>query len=128
MSGFILRADGNGFRPGRRYFVLEEDNRTVRQVPVVCESDFIEWQRQTCGRHRVDRTVVSDKPKITVATHFLGHDDEPPDSPPRPWSTIILGGPLHNRLWQYARLGEAKQGHWQAVDQVREAMEQRPST
>ena len=123
MSNLVIPAEGNGFRPSRRYFILEEDNHTARQVPVVCEPDFIEWQRQTCGRYRVDRMVICEKPEIIVATIFLGHDDEPPDNPPKPWSTIVVGGPLHNRLWQYATLGEAKQGHWEAIDLVREAME-----
>lgn len=40
MSQPVFQADGNGFQPGRRYFILEEDNRTIRQVPVVCEADF----------------------------------------------------------------------------------------
>ena len=122
MSDFIIRADGNGYRPGRRYFILEADNRTIRQTPVVCEADFRQWQKQVHGRYLVDRTIICDKPEIIVATHFLGHDDEPPDSPPQPWSTIVLGGPLHSRLWQYATLGEAKQGHWKAVDLVRRAI------
>lgn len=122
-----IRVEANGLQPGRRYFVLDDDDRTVRQMPVVCEADFREWKSQTYGRHRVDRLLVCETPEIIVATHFQGHDDEPPDHPPRPWSTIIWGGPLHSQLCQYATLGEAKQGHWRAVDLVREAMKQRPS-
>jgi len=127
MSDLVIPADGNGFRPGRRYFILEGDNQTFHQVPVSCEADFIEWQRQACGRHRVDRTVVSKKPEIIVATYFLGHDDEPSIAPPRPWETSICGGLLHGRDWRYATFGEAKQGHWRAVDLVKEAMKQQPS-
>jgi len=122
MSDLILPVDGNGFQPNRRYYVLEDDNRTVRQVPVVCEADFNEWRSQTYGRYHVDRIVICEEPEIIVATHFLGHDDESPDTPPKPWSTVVLGGPLHGRVWQYATLGEAKQGHWEAVDLVRRAI------
>ena len=128
MSDLILRADGNGYRPGRRYFILEEDNCTVRLVPVVCEADFIEWQRQACTRYRVDRKVICERPKIIVATYFLGHDDEPSGNRPLPWETSISGSPLDGQNWQYATVGEAKQGHWRAVDLVREAMEQGLST
>lgn len=122
MSDLVIRADGNGYRPGRRYFILEADNYTIRQTPVVCEADFREWQCRACGRYRVDRMLVCETPEIIVTTLFLGHDDEPPDHRPRPWFTIVLGGPLHNRLWQYTTLGKAKQGHWEAVDLVRRAI------
>lgn len=118
MSDLIIRAEGNDFRLGRRYFVLEEDNCTIRPLPVVCEADFIGWQKQACGRYRVDHALVSEKPEVMVVTLFLGHDDEPPESPPQPWATIVWGGPLNNRLWQYTTLGKAKQGHWQVVDLV----------
>jgi len=128
MSDLVIRADGNGFRPGRRYFILEEDNCTIRQVPVVCEADFIEWQREACTRYRVDRKVIRERPRIVVATYFLGHDDEPSGSRPLPWETSISGSPLDGRHWQYATVGEAKQGHWRAVDLVRDATEQGLST
>ena len=120
MSDRIIRADGNGFQPGRRYFVLEEDSHTVRQVPVVCEADFIEWQKEACTRYRVDRLVICESPEIVVATYFLGHDDESSGGRPQPWETSIAGSPLDGQNWQYATVGEAKQGHWRAVDLVRD--------
>jgi hypothetical protein len=72
----------------------------------------------------VDRTVVCTKPeKILVTTSFVGHDDEPPESEPKPYATLVWGGPLRWRSWHYATLGEAKNGHWRAVERVRKAMD-----
>ena len=120
-----IRVEGNGFRPGRRYFVLEDGE--VSQVPVVCEADFLAWQGQVYGKSRVDHTVISEDPEVIVGTAFQGHDDKQPDSRPMPWRTTVWGGPHHERTWTYTTLGEAKEGHWQAVDLARQAMKQQSS-
>jgi len=126
MSDFVIAAEGPGFLPDRRYFVLQDDDRTVRQFPVACEADFHEWKRQTYGRYRVDNTVICKKPWVVVATIFGGHDDEPHGNRPLPWITSVWGGPLNGRHRRYATVGEAKRGHWRVVDLVRKAMKERP--
>ena len=108
---------------GRRFFVFEDDR--IMQVVVACQGDHDAW-RQRLLRSRpplVDRTVVCEEPEqILVATSFIGPDDEPPDSEPTPYATLIWGGPLRWHCWHYATLGEAKSGHWKVVDRVRKAL------
>lgn len=126
-SCFVIPVESNPFKPGRRYFVAEDGR--VTEVSVICDADYAAWLRRIPGPSgRVDRTVIVEEPEVFVATSFVGFDFEPPGSEPRVWGTMIWGGPLHQQTWNYATYGEAKVGHWKAVDLARQAMKQQPAT
>ena len=97
------------------------------QIVVGCQADHDAWRLRLMKSRPplVDRTVVCTEPEeIMVATSFVGHDDEPPESDPKPFATLVWGGPLRWQSWHYATLGEAKNGHWKAVEFVRKAMDE----
>jgi len=124
-SCFVIPVESNPFERGRRYFTFEDGR--VTEVSVVCDADYAAWLRRIRDAGgRVDRTVIVEEPEVFVATSFVGFDLEPPGSEPMPWGTMIWGGPFHQQTWSYAAYGEAKVGHWRAVDMVRAAMEERP--
>ena len=79
--------------------------------------------RGACGSYRDRRGARGIR-----GDEFCGFDFEPPGSEPMPWWTLVWGGPLHQRTWNYATFDEAKVGHWKVVDLAREAMKQHPAT
>jgi len=109
--------------PGRRFFVFEDDR--IVQVTIACQADHDAWHRRFLQSRPplVDRTVIGTNPgQVLVTTSFVGHDDEPAESEPKPYATLVWGGSLRWRSWHYATLGEAKAGHWKAVEYVQKAM------
>ena len=94
--------------------LLGDDAKEAQKV--LARTDILIAERQICGRHRVDRAVISGKPMTIVATCFLGHDNGLSGDRPLPWETSIAGGPLDGQDRQYATVG--------AVDLMWEAMEQ----
>jgi hypothetical protein len=56
-----------------------------------------------------------------VSTVFLvlNHSSKP-DKPPILFETMIIGGHWENRTYHYRTMGDAKQGHWQIVECLRQ--------
>lgn len=80
-------------------------------------------------QRRIDMTDISGFEKYPkgemVSTVFLGIDhglcfESWKEHKPILFESMIFGGEYHNRGWRYSSLGEAKLGHWQIVDGLRE--------
>ncbi len=73
------------------------------------------WFKETRNRF-IHETTVGD---IRISTVFLGLNYRFGDGPPLLFETMIFGGPLDQSQWRYSTLGEAKKGHWDAVESVK---------
>jgi hypothetical protein len=91
------------------YWILQ--NMRSKQVSYFEYAAWIETSNRT-----IDITQIGD---VRVATEFCGVDRGFGVGPPLLFETIVSGGPLDGQKWHYASLGEAKQGHHEAVAEVR---------
>lgn len=93
--------------------------------------DFMTWA-MWFGNHdqrRVDKTDISNFPNYPggdcVSTVFIGIDmnfefESYKVHVPTLFETMVFGGEFDQRMWRYATFGEAKRGHWQFVECLRE--------
>lgn len=89
--------------------------RLVNGRPTACEPGDLPSIPADC--ERIDLTDIGGWCEVStvflVLDHGFGHGQ------PQLYETMIFGGTLDTYRWRYATLGEAKQGHWQAVDLAR---------
>jgi hypothetical protein len=82
---------------------------------LIYEPDWIAWTAWalTVDFQLADTTLGGDDPEqsVRVSTVFLGVDVGGPDDPPRPFETMIFGGPAHGRTWRYGTAAAARTGH-----------------
>jgi len=90
------------------------------------EVSLMEWARwfEDFENRRVDRTDISNEPNYPggdyISTVFLGLDHNfSGGERPILFETMVFGGEYSQRGWRYASYGEAKQGHWQIVDCIK---------
>jgi hypothetical protein len=79
-------------------------------------------------KRRIDLTDISNEPNYPngeqVSTVFLGLDhgfnfDSCIKHLPILFETMVFGGKYSRKGWQYSSCGEAKNGHWQIVDCIK---------
>jgi len=88
----------------------------VNKKPVKCEnmSDLSRFSTE-------DRTVCKTKiGKVEVSTVFLGLDHRIFDGPPLLFETMIF--PECDYMERYSTWDEAAEGHWKAVNELKEKM------
>lgn len=81
------------------------------------ESDTKIWSEWMQDREQrlVDYTELFDG-AVSVSTVFMGLDMNFGEGKPMVFETTINGGIHNDKKWHYGTLGDAKQGHWHAVD------------
>lgn len=100
-----------------RHYTLENGK------PVPCDMmTWVMWFEKTpIEERRVDLTEIAEG--ISVSTVFLGMNyNFNPEGVPLVYETMIFGGECDEYQWRYATLGEAKAGHWAAVELARNAL------
>jgi hypothetical protein len=77
-------------------------------------TDLIEWAKWRATADRsIKRTEIS---TVGVSTVFLGSDRNVMGAGPAVlFETMIFGGQYDQFCWRYCTLGEAKQGHFRIV-------------
>ena len=93
------------------YWILQ--NLRSKQVSYFEYAAWVETNNR-----RIDLTQIGE---VRVTTEFRGVDQGWGEGPPLLFETTVSGGPLDGLKWQYATLGEAKQGHHDAAEEVRTA-------
>lgn len=80
--------------------------------------ESIEWTR---WMENADRRIhVTSVGNVEISTVFWGGVSlDFDEDPPRLFETMIFGGSLDESTWRYRTLGEAKQGHYDAVEKVK---------
>lgn len=100
------------------YYVLK--NGKIKPATVM---EWAIWFEDFQNR-RVDHTDIRDLPNYPggemISTVFLGLDHGMMCEKPVLFETMVFGGKYHQRGWRYSSFGEAKLGHWQIVDCIRE--------
>lgn len=90
-----------------------EDMRLKQVGPM----EYIRWVKSHPDRH-IDSTNVGN---VRISTVFLGGVSLDSDvESPRLFETLILGGSLDEYAWRYHTLGEAKEGHINVVEAVKQ--------
>jgi hypothetical protein len=98
----------------RDHYILE--NGVPRPV------ELLEWARwfETADRI-VEKTEIS--PEVDVSTVFLGVDHNfSGRGRAILFETMVFGGPMDQEQRRYATMGEAKRGHFEMVDECRQAI------
>jgi len=101
-----------------KHYILKDG-----RITEVSLREWAEWSET--GDRYVDHTVIrcdDGTPEVLVSTIFVGIDlGFLPGGPPVLFETMIFGGHLDQYQVRYETMGEAKVGHWDAVDKAREA-------
>jgi hypothetical protein len=93
-------------------FILEDGK--FKKVPF---SEYIKWT-MTGDNDRVDETTIEDQ-NTRISTIFLGMKAPSLGDVPLYFETLIDGGSCDGKIFRYATYGDAKKGHWEIVDCLR---------
>jgi hypothetical protein len=98
-------------------------NGIIKKVAFV---ELARWKIENPDAGRIDITHINDN--IKVSTVFLGMDhnfwgcDVDNISTPILFETMVFGGKYDGRQRRYSTYGDAKKGHWEIVDGIRNDM------
>lgn len=105
-------------------YVLDDEDNPVLAHNVLSWGEWMETHSRFLSQTKF--------PWGKVSTIFLGIDesmievlfgDGPFTHKPTLWETMVFGGPLNQRQWQYKSKKDALEGHRQAVEECKKAQE-----
>jgi hypothetical protein len=96
-------------------------NGIIKKVAFV---EMARWKIENPDAGRIDITHINDD--VHVSTVFLGMDHnfsfDENISTPILFETMVFGGKYDGRQRRYSTYGDAKKGHWEIVDGIRNDM------
>lgn len=95
-----------------KFYVLDWNDEVAVETD---EDRWFKWMFVNSERRAVAETSLG--LTCSVSTAFIGLDEHP-EGEPRPWQTVVLGGPREGLKKRYRTRAEALRGHEEVVREM----------